>query len=72
MAEAIVTTNSSEATSAIFGAFDANVRKIEMAFDVRITDRRAGADGGTVISVTGEKENVEKAVKALREKNEHK
>ena len=41
MTEKIVTTNSNEATAAIFGSFDVNVRKIERAFDVRISNRNA-------------------------------
>ena len=38
MSEKIVTTNSSEATAAIFGAFDSNVRIIERAFDIGLSD----------------------------------
>ena len=34
MIERIVTTQSNEATSALFGAFDINARLIEKAFDV--------------------------------------
>ena len=34
MAEKLVLTQSDEATSAIFGAFDANVRMIERTFDL--------------------------------------
>ena len=36
MAEKMVLTNSNEATSAIFGAFDANVKKIEKRGSLRI------------------------------------
>ena len=39
MAEKIVLTKSNEATMALFGAFDANVRLIEKSFDVRISNR---------------------------------
>ena len=53
MKELIVTTNSSEATSAIFGAFDANVKIIERAFDVRILQSNAKAECGDVIVVSG-------------------
>ena len=65
MKELIVTTNSSEATAAMFGAFDANVKLIERAFDVRINQCSAKADSGDVIVVTGDDENVAKAVRAL-------
>ena len=65
MTEKIVMTNSSEATAAIFGSFDANVRKIERAFDVRISNRSGGADNGDAISVVGEKENADKAARTL-------
>ena len=58
-------THSSEATSAIFGAFDTNVRKIENAFEVRITNRTNSTDSGDCITVSGDKVNVEKAVSAL-------
>lgn len=65
MSEKIVTTNSSEATVAIFGAFDANVRMIESAFEVRISDRNLKNDAGDAIIISGEHENTEKAAKAL-------
>ena len=39
MAEEIVMTQSDEATAAIFGAFDANVKMVEKAFDVRVSNR---------------------------------
>ncbi len=64
MKELIVTTNSSEATAAMFGAFDANVKIIERAFDVRI-HQSSRADSGDVIVVSGEEENAAKAVRAL-------
>lgn len=65
MTEKIVTTNSSEATAALFGTFDANVKRIEAAFSVRISDRNTKTDDGDVIVVTGERENAEKAARAL-------
>ena len=49
MTEKIVMTNSNEATAAIFGSFDVNVRKIERAFDVRISNRNAERDHGDAI-----------------------
>ena len=65
MAEKIVTTDSSEATSAIFGTFDTNVRIIEDAFNVRIYNKNRDSDDGDVIDVSGDSENVERAVRTL-------
>ena len=65
MTEKIVMTNSSEATAAIFGSFDANVRKIERAFDVRISNINAKTDDGDAIVINGEKENTDKAARTL-------
>ena len=65
MKEKIVLTNSDEVTSAIFGAFDSNVRIIERAFDVRIFNGNRTAGEGDAISVTGEGESVDLAVRAL-------
>ena len=63
--EKIVLTQSNEATSALFGAFDANVRMIERAFDVRIGNRNGNTDMGDAISVIGEPEAVVAAVRVL-------
>jgi len=63
--EKIVMTNSSEATSAIFGSFDVNVRKIERAFDVRISNRNTKTDDGDAIVVSGEPDNADKAARTL-------
>ena len=65
MAEKIVLTNSNESTSAIFGAFDSNVRKIENAFDVRISNRNTNSDTGDAIVITGDSDGAEKARKTL-------
>ena len=65
MTEKIVMTNSSEATAAIFGSFDANVRKIERAFDVRISNRNSKSDDGDAILVSGDEENADKAARTL-------
>ena len=65
MAEKLVLTNSDEATSAIFGAFDANVRMIERAFDVRISNRNSERDIGDAIVVSGERDAVELAARTL-------
>ena len=65
MSEKIVMTQSDTATSAIFGAFDSNVRKIEAAFEVRISNRNSDVTIGDAITVSGDAENVDNAVKAL-------
>ena len=65
MAEKIVMTQSNEATSALFGAFDSNARKIESAFDVRISNKSIGADSGDCITVSGDSVGVDNAVRAL-------
>ncbi len=65
MTEKIVMTRSNEATSALFGNFDTNVRMLERAFDVRVSNRNTESDDGDAIVVSGEAEATEKAVKAL-------
>ena len=65
MTEKIVMTNSDEATAAIFGAFDMNVRIIERAFDVRISNRNAESEDGDAIVVTGAEDNVLSAARTL-------
>jgi len=65
MKEKIVLTNSNEITSAIFGSFDSNVRIIERAFDVRISNGNRTEGEGDAISVTGEGESVNLAARVL-------
>ncbi len=65
MAEKIVMTKSNEATSALFGSFDINVRMIEVAFDVRISNRNRESEDGDAILVSGERDSVDKASRAL-------
>ena len=65
MAERIVITQSNEATSALFGAFDVNVGMIERAFDVRISNRSSDNTSGDAITVKGNEDSVERAVKTL-------
>ena len=65
MREKIVLTNSDEATAAIFGAFDSNVRIIERAFNVRISNSNTAPNEGDAISVVGEWENVDLAARVL-------
>ncbi len=65
MAEKIVMTQSNEATSALFGSFDANIRLIERTFDVRVGNRNDLADSGDALVVSGDVAAVDKAVKVL-------
>ena len=66
MAEKYLMTKSSEDTSALFGAFDSNIRLIEGAFGVRVSNRRGGADKeGDEIVIRGEGENLSLAHKTL-------
>ena len=65
MTEKIVMTDSNAATASIFGAFDANARKIERAFDVRISNRNTQTEDGDAILISGDAENAEKARRTL-------
>ena len=65
MVEKIVMTKSNEATAALFGAFDVNVGMIERAFDVRISNRNSDANTGDAVTVRGEEDNVNRAVRTL-------
>ncbi len=65
VAEGIVMTQSNEATSALFGAFDANIKRIESEFDVRISNRNSNTDSGDALLVSGDAENVKSAVSVL-------
>ncbi len=63
MKEKIVMTRSSEDTASIFGAFDANIKLIEKAFDVHIHNQTGADSTGDVISIYGE--DAEKAARVL-------
>ncbi len=65
MAEKIVLTNSSEATAALFGAFDANIKMIESAFGARVSNRNTQADGGDALVITGDVEAVDSVARTL-------
>lgn len=65
MAEKIVMTKSNEATMALFGSFDINVRLIEKSFDVRISNKNSDITSGDAIIIVGDKENVDKAAATL-------
>ena len=65
MTEKIVMTNSNESTSALFGAFDINVRMIESAFGVKILNKNKESGDGDAIVVSGDAESVDMASCAL-------
>lgn len=65
MAEKLVLTRSDKITAALFGAFDANVRLIENAFGVRISNRNLESEDGDAITVTGDSDAVAKAAATL-------
>lgn len=65
MAEKLVMTMSGDATHALFGPFDANVRMVERAFDVRISNSSTDSDMGDALVVSGEEPCVDKAVRTL-------
>ena len=65
MTEKIVMTKSNEQTAVLFGAFDANARMIERAFDVRISNRNRETSDGDAISIFGEERSVNMAMRAL-------
>ena len=58
-------TQSNEATAALFGAFDANIKIVENAFGVRVSNRNKDTDHGDAIVVSGESADVKSAVRVL-------
>lgn len=65
MAERIIMTQSNDATAALFGLYDCNVKLIEQTFGTRITNRMTDADHGDAILVTGEEDAVEMTARTL-------
>ena len=65
MIQKTLTAESTEITRKIFGAYDANIEKMEAAFGVRIYNRHVGEDAGDTILVEGEPDNVQMALSAL-------
>ena len=49
MSQIIINVDSNEITSRVFGCFDANVKAVERAFEVRISNRRASEGDAIVI-----------------------
>ncbi len=65
MAEKTINTSSPSATSAIFGAFDANINAIENTFNVKIINRPSNNDIGDCIIITGDADGVNSAYEVL-------
>ena len=65
MSEKIILTPSGAATAALFGAFDCNVRMVENAFHVRVSNRHVGGEEGDAVTVTGETADVNAAARVL-------
>ena len=65
MSEAIVMTQSNEATASLFGAFDANIKIVENAFGVRVYNRNDNSETGDAIVVSGDSADVKLAVRVL-------
>lgn len=65
MAEKIVMTRTSEQTSALFGAFDANIRLVERSFNVRVANQTGRAEGGDCLVIRGDSLDVGRAARTL-------
>ena len=65
MSEKIIYTKSNEETSSVFGSYDANMKKIEGKFNVKISNKSGGADAGDAIIITGEQGDVGRAASAI-------
>ena len=54
MSQVIINVESNEITSRVFGCFDANIKAIERAFDVRISNRnQESGDGDAIVAAVG-------------------
>ncbi len=53
MAEKQIVTDNIEQTAILFGGFDANAKRIEDAFGVRLLTRDSDTSGGSIIAVSG-------------------
>ena len=49
MSQVVINVENNEITSRVFGCFDANIKAVERAFDVRISNRRATEGDAIVI-----------------------
>ncbi len=65
MSERIVKTKSSEITSRLFGSFGTNARRIEEAFDVKLSNRQNSDGDGDMIVISGEGDAVRLAAETV-------
>ena len=65
MSEKIVMTQSNDATAALFGLYDCNVKLVEEAFGTRITNRASASDCGDAILINGEDDAVAMSARTL-------
>ncbi len=63
MSQTVINVENNEITSRVFGCFDANVRAVENAFSVRISNRRA--DEGDAIVIDGHEGDVAMAARVI-------
>ena len=63
MSQIIINVDSNEITSRVFGCFDANVKAVERAFEVRISNRRASE--GDAIVIDGHEGDVALAARVI-------
>ena len=63
MSQVIINVESNEITSRVFGCFDCNIKSIERAFEVRISNRRATE--GDAIVVDGHEGSVALATRVI-------
>lgn len=66
MAEKILTSDSYALTEKIFGAYDRNLRRLEEAFSVTITNRDTDRAAGDAIVIAGAEENIHAAAEAIK------
>jgi len=65
MPDKIIYTDTLDQTAVIFGAYDANINRLEQEFSVTISSRDTEKTGGNALVISGEEENAALAAAAL-------
>ncbi|MBE6542819.1 MAG: PhoH family protein [Ruminococcaceae bacterium] len=65
MAERIILSDTFEMTTKIFGPYDENIKVIEDAFKVRITNKDSEKTAGNAICISGEPEDIQMAAEVI-------
>lgn len=65
MAERIILSDTFEMTTKIFGPYDENIKVIEEAFKVRITNKDSEKTAGNAICISGEPEDIQMAAEVI-------